>query len=131
MWLSVVLELLCLIPRAAANGLFSSLIADSNVAYKVPIPRRAVWFGGVFVPGAFHTGRASKPIVFFAVDFLSVSFVSVQYMIHPSKYTRYHRYPDYTSFLQYSLMAALLPHMSTWFFNSYDFSAEEDKEHKI
>jgi hypothetical protein len=24
-------------------------------------------------------------------------------------------------------MAALHPHVSTWFFNSYDFSAEEEK----
>jgi hypothetical protein len=85
--LSVVLELLCLILPATANGPFPSLIADSNVVYKVPIPRRAVWFGRVFVPGAFHTGMASKLIAFFAVDFLSIGFVSVQYMIHPSKYS--------------------------------------------
>jgi hypothetical protein len=42
---------------------------------------------GLPIASASHTGRASKWIAFFAVDFLSIGFVSVQYMIHSSKHS--------------------------------------------
>ncbi|MCJ1303207.1 GABA-specific high-affinity permease [Hypocenomyce scalaris] len=64
------LGLLCLIAAAASNALFSLLIIGNNVAYIIPVFCRAMWGDKNFVPGAFYTGRASKPIAWFAVVFL-------------------------------------------------------------
>jgi len=68
--LSAVLGLLCLIATAAANALFSLLIMGNNVSYLIPIFSRAMWGDDKLVPGAFYTGRASKPIAWFAILFL-------------------------------------------------------------
>ncbi|CAK7266605.1 GABA-specific high-affinity permease [Sporothrix epigloea] len=67
---AVLLGLLCLIAPAAASALFSLAVAGNNMAWGLPIFSRLMWGGERFQPGAFYTGRFSKPIAVFSVVFL-------------------------------------------------------------
>lgn len=69
--LASVLGLLCLIAPAAAQGLFSLMIAGNNVAYILPIFSRIWWGQRKFKPGPFYTGDLfSVPIAWTAIIFL-------------------------------------------------------------
>ena len=69
--LASVLGLLCLIAPAAAQGLFSLMIAGNNVAYILPIFSRIWWGQRKFKPGPFYTGdKLSVPIAWAAIIFL-------------------------------------------------------------
>jgi len=68
---ALILGLLCLIAPAAASALFSLAVAGNNLAWGTPIFARVVWGGAKFSPGAFYTGRFSKPIAWAAVTFLA------------------------------------------------------------
>jgi hypothetical protein len=59
-----------LIAPAAAAALFSLAVAGNNLAWGMPIFARLVWGNKKFSPGAFYTGKFSKPIGWFAVVFL-------------------------------------------------------------
>ncbi|CAK7266660.1 GABA-specific high-affinity permease [Sporothrix epigloea] len=67
---AVLLGLLCLIAPAAASALFSLAVAGNNLAWGTPILARLIWGESRFQPGAFYTGRFSKPIAIFSVVFL-------------------------------------------------------------
>ncbi|OAA55261.1 gaba permease [Niveomyces insectorum RCEF 264] len=67
---AVILGLLCLIAPAAASALFSLAVAGNNLAWLLPIFSRIVWGNARFTPGAFHTGRFSKPLACCAIVFL-------------------------------------------------------------
>ncbi len=67
---ALILGLLCLIAPAAAAALFSLAVAGNNLAWLLPIFSRVVWGNDRFSPGAFYTGRFSKPIAYAAIVFL-------------------------------------------------------------
>ncbi|CAK7221136.1 GABA-specific high-affinity permease [Sporothrix bragantina] len=67
---AIVLGLLCLIDAAAASALFSLAVAGNNLAWGMPVFARIVWGNARFRPGAFYTGRFSKPIAVFCIVFL-------------------------------------------------------------
>ncbi|KAK6530130.1 GABA-specific high-affinity permease [Orbilia ellipsospora] len=68
-----ILGLLSLIASAAANALFSLVVAGNNLAFFMPIFARAVWGCEKFVPGPFYTGKLSIPIAITACVFLAFS----------------------------------------------------------
>ncbi|PGH10719.1 hypothetical protein AJ79_05310 [Helicocarpus griseus UAMH5409] len=71
--LGIILGLLCLIHPAAANALFSLGSAGNDLAWAIPILCRVAWGQDKFKPGAFYTGRFSKPIAVIALVYLSFS----------------------------------------------------------
>ena len=69
--LTAILGLLSLIAEAAAQALFSLVIAGNNLAWGIPIFARLVWGEKKFKPGPFYTGdRFSRPIAWTAIVFL-------------------------------------------------------------
>ncbi|CAK7266658.1 GABA-specific high-affinity permease [Sporothrix epigloea] len=67
---AVLIGLLCLIAPAAASALFSLTVTGNNLAWGTPILARIIWGNARFQPGAFYTGRFSKPIAIASVIFL-------------------------------------------------------------
>jgi hypothetical protein len=70
-FLAALLGLLCLIAPAAAAALFSLAVAGNNLAYGTPIFCRLVWGQKKFSPGPIYTGKASVPLGWAAVTFLT------------------------------------------------------------
>lgn len=71
----LILGLLCLINKAAANALFSLFVASIYLSWGMPILCRLVWGQDRFKPGEFYTGRFSKPIAWVAVVYLTFGIV--------------------------------------------------------
>ena len=70
-FLGAILGLLSLIAPAAAQALFSLVVAGNNLAWGIPIFARVVWGQRKFKPGPFYTGdRLSIPIAWTAIAFL-------------------------------------------------------------
>lgn len=74
--LAAILGLLSLIAEAAAQALFSLVVAGNNLAWGIPIFARLVWGQKRFKPGPFYTGdRFSRPLAWTAIAFLAFGMV--------------------------------------------------------